>query len=193
MAAMPSARADAGSSRATVRPAIVSVPESGWSAPVTMRISVDLPAPFSPTSAWTSPARRSNDTPRSARTPANDLEIALASKRWPATPAAIIVDGRRRRGSESGGLLVPRVRDLDLDLLGSDVEQDLLRIARAVGQLPERDGQVHIVVLGFVHVGSHVELGQLLGRRVDADGERVAGLEVVLDGQLRGAAGRLHR
>ena len=39
-------------------------------------ISVDLPAPFSPTRAWTSPACRSNETPRSACTPANDLLIA---------------------------------------------------------------------------------------------------------------------
>src|SRR5262245_48316117 len=36
-------------------------------------MSVDFPAPFSPTSACTSPARRSNDTPRKARTPANDF------------------------------------------------------------------------------------------------------------------------
>src|SRR5690242_17136564 len=34
---------------------------------------VDLPAPFSPTRAWTSPGRSSNETPRSARTPAKDL------------------------------------------------------------------------------------------------------------------------
>ena len=37
--------------------------QSGCSAPVMILISVDLPAPFSPTSACTSPARRSNDTP----------------------------------------------------------------------------------------------------------------------------------
>ena len=38
-------------------------------APVITLISVDFPAPFSPTSAWTSPGRRSNDTPRRAWTP----------------------------------------------------------------------------------------------------------------------------
>jgi len=41
-------------------------------------ISVDLPAPFSPTSACTSPTRRSKETRPSARTPANDLLIADA-------------------------------------------------------------------------------------------------------------------
>jgi len=32
------------------------VPESGWIAPASALISVDLPAPFSPSSAWISPA-----------------------------------------------------------------------------------------------------------------------------------------
>ena len=54
------------------------VPRSGASAPVMILISVDLPAPFSPTSAWTSPAASSNETPLSARTPANDFVIEVA-------------------------------------------------------------------------------------------------------------------
>src|SRR3954462_218872 len=61
-------------------PSSASVPASGVSAPVRILISVDLPAPFSPTSAWTSPARRSNDTPLSARTPANDLTMPSSSR-----------------------------------------------------------------------------------------------------------------
>src|SRR5215813_9401942 len=62
----------------TCRPLMESEPESGQSgcsAPVMILIRVDLPAPFSPTSAWTSPARRSNETPLSARTAPNDFEI----------------------------------------------------------------------------------------------------------------------
>src|SRR5690606_31837408 len=42
-------------------------------APVRHLISVDLPAPFSPRSAWISPARRSKSTPSSARVPGNTL------------------------------------------------------------------------------------------------------------------------
>ena len=56
-------------------PETISVPASGVSAPVMIRMSVDLPAPFSPTSACTSPARRSKETPVSAWTPANDFVI----------------------------------------------------------------------------------------------------------------------
>src|ERR1022692_142117 len=55
-------------------------PESGVSAPVITLMSVDLPAPFSPTSAWTSPSRSSKETPFRAWTPAKDLVIPAASR-----------------------------------------------------------------------------------------------------------------
>src|ERR687889_2465728 len=77
---MPSARETCGSMCATRRPATSIVPASGATAPVMILISVDLPAPFSPTSACTSPAHRSKDTPRSARTPAYDLVIDSARR-----------------------------------------------------------------------------------------------------------------
>src|SRR5262249_56964564 len=47
-------------------------------APVMILIRVDLPAPFSPTRACISPARRSNDTPLSARTPPKLLLIPVS-------------------------------------------------------------------------------------------------------------------
>ena len=77
MAAMPSARDVAGLIVATGRPATDRVPESAATAPVITLIKVDLPAPFSPTRAWTSPSQRSNDTPDSARTPAYDLVMSV--------------------------------------------------------------------------------------------------------------------
>src|SRR5262245_32934763 len=43
-------------------------------------ISVDLPAPFSPQRAWTSPARRSNATFLSATTPGNFFVRPRASR-----------------------------------------------------------------------------------------------------------------
>src|SRR6266566_2618988 len=109
MAVMPCARAVRGFIRIAERPAMVSVPWSIDSAPVTILISVDFPAPFSPTSAWTSPARRSKDTPRSACTPANDLAIDSARSRTlsddaPVTPGVVshienvTIERRGRKG-----------------------------------------------------------------------------------------------
>src|SRR6185503_17098145 len=80
------------------------------SAPVRILISVDLPAPFSPSSACTSPARTSNETLRRAWTPENDLLIARASRRG-VTP----VDG-------------PEVSDT------------IRRVVRSVRLKPDRDG-----------------------------------------------------
>src|SRR5258705_9055929 len=100
MAAIPSVRASAGVMCGTARPATVSPPASGCSAPVMIRMSVDFPAPFSPTSACTSPAFRSNDTPRSALTPSNDLEIEEAERSTlpPLQSNIAILDFHRRPG-----------------------------------------------------------------------------------------------
>src|SRR5947199_3684452 len=55
-------------------------------------ISIDLPAPFSPTIACTSPACSSNETWRSALTPSNDLVMddaeRSASGKWQDDKAA---------------------------------------------------------------------------------------------------------
>ena len=45
------------------------VPVSGRTAPVMILTSVDLPAPFSPSRAWTLPGRTAKSTPFSALTP----------------------------------------------------------------------------------------------------------------------------
>ena len=50
-------------------------PSSGWYTPARIFIRVDLPAPFSPTMACTSPARTSSSTSLSARIPGNDLPM----------------------------------------------------------------------------------------------------------------------
>src|SRR6476620_9987805 len=47
--------------------------------PVRILIAVLLPAPFSPTSAWISPARNSSETSSSARTAGNDFEMCRSS------------------------------------------------------------------------------------------------------------------
>ena len=54
---MPAAMASVGDLKCTSAPFTVMVPSSGWCIPYRVFISVDLPAPFSPTMAWMVPAR----------------------------------------------------------------------------------------------------------------------------------------
>ena len=52
---MPSALASLGSLMDTSTPSFLMMPSSGWYRPNSTLISVDLPAPFSPSRAWISP------------------------------------------------------------------------------------------------------------------------------------------
>jgi hypothetical protein len=67
--ATPLRTASAVLSNATSRPSRRSVPSSGFTAPATIFTSVDLPAPFSPSSACTEPARTERPAPMRACTP----------------------------------------------------------------------------------------------------------------------------
>ena len=62
-----------------------------------MFISVDLPAPFSPSSACTSPRRTSNDTSSLATTPGNSLRMPRIS-RTSSSLTAVDAIARRREG-----------------------------------------------------------------------------------------------
>src|SRR5215472_10232635 len=53
-------------------------PWSGASEPAAIAIRVDLPAPFSPSRAWISPARAAKVTPVSASTPSKLLRTAAS-------------------------------------------------------------------------------------------------------------------
>src|SRR5918997_2513254 len=90
MTAMPAARAAAGLSRCTCCPSRSTRPVSGVCTPARTFTSVDLPAPFSPTSAWASPERSSRCAPRRAATAPNDL---LTSSRARTTAPGAAVRG----------------------------------------------------------------------------------------------------
>src|SRR5689334_20776688 len=62
-----------------------------------MFISVDLPAPFSPRSACTSPRRTSNDTSSLATTPGNSLRMPRIS-RTSSSLTEVDAIARRREG-----------------------------------------------------------------------------------------------
>jgi hypothetical protein len=75
-------------------------PASGSWTPDMILMSVDLPAPFSPRSACTSPARTSNDTPSSARTPGNDFAMSVSRR----TGSMLAWGGRDRRSRRLASL-----------------------------------------------------------------------------------------
>src|SRR5688572_31856284 len=91
-------------------------------------ISVDFPAPFSPTSAWTSPRRREKSTRSSAVAPAKRLTIPsmrrMTSPSWAfrvsAICGAVIWRASVRVGHELRGVLAVEeaIRD---ELLGRDL------------------------------------------------------------------------
>ncbi len=93
------ARASARRRRArTARRRAGSSPRVGRTAPARIFISVDLPAPFSPTTAWTVPATTSRSTPASAWIAAVALAQIGHGDRRTASAAADPLghDGRRR-------------------------------------------------------------------------------------------------
>src|SRR5262245_60989033 len=75
MVRMPSSCAARGLPISTVLPSISIVPASFDTAPLRIFMSVDLPAPFSPSSTCTSPRCTARSTPSSATTPGNRLQM----------------------------------------------------------------------------------------------------------------------
>src|SRR5262245_11553666 len=73
MVTMPTAMASWGLAKWHSSPSRRTTPRSGRWTPPRMRISVDLPAPFSPTTAWISPNATSKSTPSSATVAPNRL------------------------------------------------------------------------------------------------------------------------
>src|ERR1700722_2989429 len=100
--ATPWRRAACGPDGANGRPSSSIWPPSGCSAPLSTFISVDLPAPFSPTRAWTSPGRTSRATERKATVEPKRLWIPVMVSRavvTPHTPASLLRIGRPLDGA----------------------------------------------------------------------------------------------
>ena len=97
--AIEAACASAGEAKRTILPLLRSSPRSGASRPQNKFMSVDLPAPFSPMMAWTSPARIPILTSDSARTGPKLRDTPAASKTKSPTAAAICHLGKRAEGA----------------------------------------------------------------------------------------------
>ena len=97
---MPACCACSGWLNVTCSPATSMVPASGWWTPASSFISVDLPAPFSPTRPSTWPARSSRSASASTVWPAK----LLVSPRARSTTVALVgVGGRQRVGVDVRG------------------------------------------------------------------------------------------
>src|SRR5258708_9327690 len=83
--AMPAARASRAERKRVSRPSSRNRPENSGCTPAMIFISVLLPAPFSPTRPWISPADSAKSTPRSASTPPKAFVIPRNSRMgaWP--------------------------------------------------------------------------------------------------------------
>src|SRR4051794_41177153 len=97
---MPAASPSRGDENRTGSPSMRSSPSSGDMLPVRMRTSVDLPAPFSPTRAWTRPGRHVRSARSSARTPGKDLLSPRACR------TAVVADAIGSAELQAGELLV---------------------------------------------------------------------------------------
>src|SRR4051812_24373110 len=88
-------------------------------------MSVLLPAPFSPASACTSPARIASETPRRTACRPNDLCIprsSTTSRIGPALPSAVVLPAREERRDA--------LHDLVLDVLGDAAARALVALRR---------------------------------------------------------------
>src|SRR3569833_1992158 len=154
-------------------PAIVTVPSAAVSAPETSLMRVDLPAPFSPTRAGTSPGRTSKSTPSSARTPPYRLRMpvslssgSLSVMDPPSAPPRALRGGRAR----SVVVLV----DVVLGDLQRVAEQDLLLLREVLHR-----GQLGVDLVGRLQRGALVDLdgrpGGQVAELLDVPQDRGAG------------------
>ena len=90
--AMPAASASRGPPKPTGRPSRNRSPASGLSTPAMILISVLLPAPFSPSTAWIEPARPEKSTSLRAWTPPNALPTPIMRQSAAASAGASLGD-----------------------------------------------------------------------------------------------------
>ena len=129
---------------ASGRPPISTEPSSGARNPLAIPSSVDFPDPFSPTSAWISPARQSTLTSRTACTGAEALETPRSESTTGVAGPGVVDISSRSGARESGvcSVLLSTLRIHPRDELVRDERGD-----RRLGR-PAGDAQaLHRVVL----------------------------------------------
>src|SRR5581483_7843568 len=182
---MPSSSARRGEGIRVSTPSTRIRPRSGFTRPQRIPISVDLPAPFSPSKQWISPARRVRLMSSLARTFGNAFVMPRSSTSGGAWALAWLTrrlwpdcsgrpGWRLPRTAREGGLAVDQLLDLtlvvgnlDLDLAGEDLGlrlRDRLPHFRGdVLRLQQRDAvlQCEVVAVRPVAAAVHVVDGLL--------------------------------
>src|ERR1700676_5535637 len=182
---MPSRSAARGPSMSTRLPSTSISPESAGCAPERIFMSVDLPAPFSPTRACTSPATTSNVTPSSARTPGKVLTMSrICNRGADRVMAAVLLsvglgkppdgDGDLRGRRLAVEIVVDGVDGLDADLVGM--------LDRVAVHLARRDGGARF---GCRVVADHHDLA-LQARCLDRFGGAQRGIVVDAEDAFEG-------
>src|SRR3569833_1472265 len=176
-ARMPARRAPSGPSRRRGSPSRRSRPLSGRSTPASTLTRVDLPAPFSPASACTSPGARESETWSSARTPEYALTIAAASRAGrttrvlPRSPVPVAPDTRMVPPTGLSGQPGLDAGDVEAHAAGAQLVQLLRRGGLAGDQVVDLVGGHrldHRVDADLGVVGQHHD--HLRGRREGPDG-----------------------
>src|SRR5262245_50851097 len=138
---MPAASASRAERKCTAEPSSRMAPSYSACTPAMIFISVLLPAPFSPTRPWISPAFRAKSTSLRACTPPNDLQMPDSSSSGTPPASTSIGSSRRRSRLDEEMVLHPqhalRVR------LGHDrtVRDDMLRDAARTLLLARQHGR----------------------------------------------------
>src|SRR6478735_4297518 len=158
MSAMPCALESLTLPSTTVLPLMLICPSSGGCTPPRIFISVLLPAPFSPMSASTSPARSDSETPCRATTPGKRLVMPRISSKGGISLSAAALMACGSAFSERWGLLHRFFHRAQLELERVDVALVDDRHAR----IDDARGRQRL--FGFVFLGR--QLVHPLGRQV---------------------------
>src|SRR5688572_9115056 len=165
----PRAIALAGLSSRTAAPRTWMVPASGRSMPYAMRMSVDFPAPFSPTKACTVPERTRREADTSACVAPNRLSMPSSAS---ADCSSLLEGSVMVRGSETGRCRdeAPRNAEGTFDLRAERTHTERLR--GVMSDVEHRDTELRCFDGGVVRSLADDE-------RIDPGGrcftERVAG------------------
>src|SRR5579884_4202949 len=142
-----------------------------------MFISVDLPAPFSPSSAWISPRRRSKSTESFASTPGNRFVMPRSSRTG---VASSIGCGRGRAQCPPPSRLGPWVRRRHLDLALRDQLRDRVDLPRDEGPVLLRD----LLAQRCVADAAILHRERRVGVALDAAGALLELLDDVVDARV---------